>query len=132
MCWCTVVMILGLSLLAAGCGRVHAPPPRVRQFTALASPPMQNLNRSCPGVYVPEWDYFPDKVAFEHSVQLKVTYHGHYKVVDFVPSILTKLPLRYVLYQCGTPRPTGFDGATFLEVPLQRAVLNTPSMGSTV
>jgi iron complex transport system substrate-binding protein len=45
---------------------------------------------------------------------------------------MTKLPLRYVLYQCGTPRPKGFDGATFLEVPLQRAVLNSPVMGSTV
>jgi iron complex transport system substrate-binding protein len=128
----SIAVILGLSLLATACSPVQAPPPRVRQITALEAPPVENLNRSCPNVYVPEWDYFPDKVAFEHSIQLKVSYHGHYKVVDFIPSVLKKLPLQYVLYQCGTPRPKGFEGATFLEVPLQRAVLNNPSMGSTV
>jgi iron complex transport system substrate-binding protein len=53
-------------------------------------------------------------------------------VVDLVPGIARNLPLRYVLYQCGTPRPPGFEGATFLEVPLQRAVLNSPTLGSTV
>ena len=125
-------IILVASLLATGCSPVQAPPRRVRQITALAAPPAENLNRSCPNGYVPEWDYFPDKVSFEHSTQLQVSYHGHYKVVDFVPSIPKSLPLRYVLYQCGTPRPKGFEGATFLEVPLQRAVLNNPSMGSTV
>jgi iron complex transport system substrate-binding protein len=124
--------MLGLCILAAACSPVHAPPPRSRQITVLTAPSAENLNRSCPSSYVPEWDYFPDKVTFEHSNQLKVTYHGHYKVVDFVPSITKKLPLRYLLYQCGTPRPKGFEGATFLEVPVQRAVLNNPSMGSTV
>lgn len=123
---------LALAGVAAACGAVQAPAPRVRRITALAEPPRENLNRSCPDRYVPDWDYFPDKAAFEHSSQLSVTYHRHYKVVDFVPGILKSLPLRYVLYQCGTPRPTGFEGAVSLEVPLQRAVLNDPSMGSTV
>jgi cobalamin transport system substrate-binding protein len=126
-----IAAVFGFIVLAA-CSPVQVPPPRVRQFTALSAPPAENLNRSCPDVYVPEWDYFPDKVSFEHSTQLKVTYHGHYKVADFVPSILQNVPLRYVLYQCGTPRPKGYEGATFLEVPLQRAVLNNPVMGSTV
>jgi iron complex transport system substrate-binding protein len=126
-----IATAFGFIVLAA-CSPVQAPPPRVRHFTALAAPPAENLNRSCPDAYVPEWDYFPDKVSFEHSTQLKVTYHGNYKVADFVPSILQNVPLRYVLYQCGTPRPKGYDGATFLEVPLQRAVLNNPVMGSTV
>jgi iron complex transport system substrate-binding protein len=128
----SIALILGLNLLAAACSPVPAPPPRLRQITALTAPPAENLNRSCPSAYVPEWDYFPDKITFEHSTQLKVSYHDHYKVVDFVPSILKNLPLRYVLYQCGTPRPMGFEGATFLEVPLQRAVLNNPVLGSTV
>jgi len=127
-----IAVVLGLSFLAAACSPIQAPLRRARQVTALDAPPVANLNRSCPSVYVPAWDYFPDKVTFDHSTQLKVTYYDHYKIVDFVPSILQKLPLRYVLYQCGTPRPQGFEGATFLEVPLQRAVLNSPVMGSTV
>jgi iron complex transport system substrate-binding protein len=127
-----ISFVIAASLLAIGCGSVHAPPPRTRQVTPLKSPPVGNFNRTCPDTYNPDWDYFPDKVAFEYSTQLKVSYHRHYKVVNLVPSVHPNMPLSYVLYQCGTPRPTGFDAAVYLEVPLQRAVLNNPSLGSTV
>ena len=128
----TIAALVGLNLVVTACSSLQAPSRRVRKVTLLEAPPVGNLNRSCPGKYVQGWDYFPEKVVFEHSTQLNVTYHGHYKVVEFVPSILKNLPLRYVLYQCGTPRPKVFEGDTFLEVPLQRAVLNNPSIGSTV
>jgi iron complex transport system substrate-binding protein len=128
----TLCGLLGLCGVVTACSPVQAPPPRHRQLTTLDAPPQENLNRSCPDRDVPEWDYFPDKVRFEHSTQLTVSYHRSYKVVDIVPSIRKNVPLRYILYQCGTARPEGYDAAVFLEVPLQRAVLNTPAMGSTV
>ena len=124
---CSLVLI---GLFLSSCRQVEAPPPRHRVHTSLQNPPEHNLNRSCPDRYDDQWDYFPEKLAFQYSAQLHVTYHRSYKVVDFVPSIQANLPLRYVLYQCGTPRPSGFDGAMFIEVPVQRAVLNTPALGS--
>ncbi len=124
--WSLVVIALFLS----SCAQVEAPPSRHRVYTTLLRPPEHNLNRSCPDRYDDQWDYFPEKLDFRHSTQLRVFYHRSYKVVDFVPAVNRNLPLRYVLYQCGTPRPTGFDGATFIQVPVQRAVLNSPSLGS--
>jgi iron complex transport system substrate-binding protein len=127
--------LLSLGFLAAivflpSCAQVDAPPSRHRLYTSLHTPPEHNLNRSCPDRYDADWDYFPDKLDFQYSTQLRVTYHRSYKIVDFVPSMQNNVPLRYVLYQCGTPRPSGFEGATFIQIPLQRAVLNSPSLGS--
>ena len=125
---CAIVMIL----FCAACSSVQAPPARHRVYTALQGAPKRNLIRSCPDRYDSRWDYFPEKVRFQYSTQLTVSYHRSYKVIDFIPNLQANLPLRYVLYQCGTPRPQGFGGATFIQVPVQRAVLNNPSFGSTV
>lgn len=124
--------LIVLNLASTGCSPVEAPPARQRVKTVLTAAPQENLARSCPDRYNREWDYFPDKVSFQYSKQLSVSYRGSYKVITFAPSIHPELPLRYVLYQCGTPRPAGFDGATFIQVPVQRAVLNSPTLGSTV
>ena len=91
-----------------------------------------NWTEGCPSSYDPERDYFPEKTAFLYSTQLKVAYHNNYKVVDFFPTLHLRDPLRYVLYQCGTPKPTGFAGAQFIEDPVQRAVLNEPAFGESV
>jgi hypothetical protein len=52
---------------------VTAPP-----VVHLTAPPSTNLTDACVDRYEPAWDYFPDKVEFSHSIQLTVTYHGHY------------------------------------------------------
>lgn len=65
-------------------------------------------------------DYFPDKVAPEFSEGWQVEYHNNYKVVD----VLTPFPgateadvIQYVLVQCGTPAPEGYDDAQVIEIP---------------
>ena len=65
-------------------------------------------------------DYFPDKVESEYAIGWEVEYFNSYKVVD----VLTPFPgateadaLQYVLVQCGTPAPEGYDDATVLEIP---------------
>lgn len=65
-------------------------------------------------------DYFPEKAEPLFSEGWRVSYFNHYKVVD----VLTPFPgagaddaYQYILVQCGTPAPEGFDGAMVIEVP---------------
>ena len=106
----------------------HRRPPTV----ALIGQPTTNLSGGCPDHYDPTVDYFPEKVAFQYARQLGVTYHGNYKVVDFNPSVHTKETFRYILVQCGTPAPKGYDRARMIQVPVQRFTLNHVEYGATV
>jgi iron complex transport system substrate-binding protein len=119
-------------LACSGCDQIESPSLRQRQAVRLVAAPTKNLTRTCDTGYHAGWDYFPEKTTFEYSDQLRVEYHGSFKLVDFVSNIHKNERLRYILYQCGAPRPAGFSGAIFIEVPLQRAVLNNPAFGSTL
>ncbi len=75
---------------------------------------------ACVEAYDAEADYFPEKVTPEHSTAWSVEYFGSYKVV----SVLTPWPgsapedvFQYVLVQCGTPAPEGYDDALVIEIP---------------
>ena len=120
-------LLLGL----VGCSPREAYDLRSRVYAA-TNETGRNWTEHCPSSYDPARDYFPEKTAFVYSTQLKVEYHSNYKVVDFLPTLHLHDPLRFVLYQCGTPKPIGFAGAQFIEVPLQRAVLNEPAFGESV
>jgi iron complex transport system substrate-binding protein len=127
-------VVVGLSVCAIGAvgcrhyeAREHRPPPTV----ALSGTPSTNLD-GCPDHYDPSIDYFPEKVGFEYAKQLRVSYHGNYKVVEFNPSVHTKETFRYVLVQCGTPAPKGYEGARSVQIPVQRFTLNHVEYGATV
>ena len=67
-------------------------------------------------------DYFPAKTAIRYARQFRVSYHGHYKVVDFDPVVPTKERLQYLLVQRGAPVPRGYPDAQVVRVPLRRYV----------
>jgi iron complex transport system substrate-binding protein len=125
-------LIAPVLLVGSACVQIEAPPLRHREYVQLDAPPLANLTRACDARDHRGWDYFPAKTRFEHSTQLDVSYHGAYKVVTFRPVVHKGLVLRYVLYQCGTSPPSGYDDATLVEVPAQRAVLNNPAFGGTI
>jgi iron complex transport system substrate-binding protein len=127
-----IFAVFAVCLLNCGCELIEAPPPRHRTYVRLAGPPAKNLTRTCEAAYRSDWDYFPEKTAFHHSSQLQVTYRQSFKVVHFISGVHRNQALEYVLYQCGTPRPSGFEDAIFIEVPAERAVLNIAAFGSTV
>ncbi len=82
--------------------------------------------------YDATFDYFPDKVAFRHATQLRLEYHGHYKLVTFTPNVNGDT-VRYVLVQRGTPAPDLPDLrhplTHVLEVPLERISLGSMRYG---
>ncbi len=83
------------------------------------------VDPGCVEDFDPEADYFPDKVQPRHARQFRVEYHRHYKLVTITePWQDAELGLRYLLVQCGTLRPEGFDDATTIQIPV-RTVITT-------
>lgn len=84
------------------------------------APLMAQPAAECVTDYDAAVDYFPDKVEPEFSQGWQVEYHNNYKLVD----VLTPFPgatdadaIEYVLVQCGTPAPEGYDDAQVIEIP---------------
>lgn len=85
----------------------------------------ENLSDGCvaPGEYDAELDYFPQKSEIKLTEGFMVEYHKHYKLVTVnMPYPGAQEPAVYVLVQCGTPAPTGFEEAQVIEVPVESVV----------
>jgi iron complex transport system substrate-binding protein len=90
-----------------------------------ASPVRAQDAQACVADYDPQVDYFPDKTAPEFSKGWQVEYHNHYKVVDVTtpwPGATDADAFRYVLVECGTPVPEGYDGAAVIEIPAGKVI----------
>lgn len=76
----------------------------------------------CVTDYAEGTDYFPDKSTVEESELWDIGYHDSYKTITLTDTENADGgELRYVLYQCGTPRPeaTGdLADALFVQVPV--------------
>jgi iron complex transport system substrate-binding protein len=119
-------------LAAAGCRRFDATDRSSRRLIPVTASPTTNLVDGCPDRYDASIDYFPEKSVFHYAQQLRVSYHGNYKVVEFSPAVHTQETFRYVLVQCGTPAPAGYKSAHFIQVPARRFVLNDAAYGGAV
>jgi iron complex transport system substrate-binding protein len=68
-------------------------------------------------------DYFPDKASIAYADGFTIDYFGSYKVLTVsggtgdVSDVYT-----YVLVQCGTPAPVGYEDAVTVEVPVDAVV----------
>jgi iron complex transport system substrate-binding protein len=105
--------LLKLAILVATCG-----------CDRLSSPQISTSNIPCPNRnYDPQVDYFPQKVKVTHARSFSVEYHRHYKVVSVKnPWRDADTTFQYVLVQCGTPIPPGFNGAQIVRIPVNSVV----------
>jgi iron complex transport system substrate-binding protein len=132
-----IVIILLLALLLASCGGEAAAPtaepePTAAEETAVEPEPTateetvapeSNLTDSCVDDYDESIDYFPNKVEVTNAEGFTVDYFNNYKVVTVLtPFIGAEQSAEYILVQCGTPAPDGFEGATAIEVPIDSVV----------
>ncbi len=80
-------------------------------------------NNACIQKYDLKTDYFPNKIKITHATGLAVEYHKHYKVVTIKnPWQNAKTDFQYVLVQCGTPTPQGFNQTQVITVPVNSIV----------
>jgi iron complex transport system substrate-binding protein len=80
----------------------------------------------CVEEYDPNVDYFPDKVTVDYAEGFTVEYFANYKVIDVLaPWPGAEDAFQYVLVQCGTPAPEGYDDAQVVEVPIDSTITLT-------
>ncbi|MBX3085483.1 MAG: ABC transporter substrate-binding protein [Anaerolineae bacterium] len=98
--------------------------------TAVAqdAPTSANLTTGCVDKYDDTVDYFPDKVTVHYAKNFSVEYFKNYKVISMLPWTGATEKMQYVLVQCGTPAPTGFDGVPTFNIPIQRFVSMSTSI----
>lgn len=100
-----------------------APQPTV-QPTATALPaPTANLTDACVADATPGVDYFPAKAIITQTEGFSIEYHDTYKLLTVkTPAPGATAALTYVLVQCGTEPPAGFEPAQIITVPVKRVV----------
>lgn len=95
----------------------------VEPTTSTPQGPTANLTEDCVEEYDPNVDYFPEKVTLQEAQGFTVEYFNNYKVVTVLtPYREAEETFQYVLVQCGTPAPSGYDDAVVIEVPAQSIV----------
>ena len=84
----------------------------------------------CVEAWDPEVDYFPRKAELRHAESFSIEYFGHYKLVTVhAPWPGAEDSVRYLLVQCGTPEPEGYDGVQRITIPVRRfAALSTTQL----
>ena len=104
----------GLFFLLVGCN----------QTSTESSLTTSNQEREeCVADYDPNRDYFPDKTNLDYAEGFEVEYFNHYKIVSVLnPWRNAEVTFQYVLVQCGTPIPSGFEEAQVVEVPVESVV----------
>ena len=89
----------------------------------MAEAPTSNLTNSCVENYDESVDYFPEKTQVTHADGFTVEYFNNYKVVTVAaPWLGAEDSATYLLVQCGTPAPEGFEDAVTVEVPINSFV----------
>ncbi len=94
-------------------------------FGGLVTAQEANLTAECVDTYDAEVDYFPDKVEADYAQGWTVEYHNNYKIISALtpwPGSTPEDAFQYVLVQCGTPAPEGFDSAQIIEVPVSDTI----------
>lgn len=73
--------------------------------------------------YDPNRDYFPEKITLQYADGFDVEYHQHYKVVTVKqPWAGADRSFQYVLVQCGTPIPSGYNQNQIIPAPVETVV----------
>ncbi|MCC6905365.1 MAG: ABC transporter substrate-binding protein [Anaerolineae bacterium] len=132
----SLAVLILTTLLLSACAPGMAATPAVEQPAATLPPateqaldeaPSANLTDSCAANYNESVDYFPEKADISYAGGFTVEYHENYKIVEVAAAWPGSPAFRYVLVQCGTPTPEGFDGLPVIEVPVASIVAMSTS-----
>ena len=86
-------------------------------------PTVTQTRSDCIEKYDANTDYFPNKTTLQEAKGFTVEYHKHYKTITVNrPWRDAKVQFKYVLVQCGTPTPEGFQADQIVQVPVRSIV----------
>ncbi|MAT95519.1 MAG: ABC transporter substrate-binding protein [Anaerolineaceae bacterium] len=89
----------------------------------MAEAPTSNLTDGCVENYDESVDYFPEETAVTHADGFTIEYFNNYKVITVAaPWLGAEDSATYLLVQCGTRAPEGFEDAVTVEVPISSFV----------
>lgn len=95
----------------------------------LAQSPTTNITEGCAAIYDAEFDYFPDKVTVEYAEGFTVEYFKNYKLVTLLsPWQGADITFEYLLLQCGTPAPEGYDEAIVVNIPVETIITTSTTI----
>ena len=100
----------------------------VEKVVEVKAPLAANIREGRVREFSPDIDYFPEKTAFRYSRQIRIDYHGNYKVLTVSPAPNPKEEFRYVLVQRGTPVPQMRGSDRIIEVPVDNFILAHPEI----
>jgi iron complex transport system substrate-binding protein len=115
-------------LLLAGCARYDPPQHEAEKVVDVTAPLTANIRDGRVRQFSPDIDYFPDKTSFRYSKQIRIDYHGNYKILTVLPAPNPKEQFRYVLVQRGTPAPPLGASDRLIEVPARTFILSHPEL----
>lgn len=138
----TIAVLILTTILLAGCntGAAVSPAPQsdptltpvtlaataIPTTAAIAEAPAAptvNMSDGCVTDFDASVDYFPEKAVFEQVQGVTLEYHNHYKIITVTnPWKGADTTFQYLLVQCGTPTPEGFDEALVIEIPVKSVV----------
>lgn len=96
-----------------------SPEPATAVPTPTSAAPGANLTEGCVTDYAEGVDYFPQKADVSTSDGFTIEYFDNYKVVTVrSPYPGAEAEATYLLVQCGTPAPDGYETAVTVEVPV--------------
>jgi iron complex transport system substrate-binding protein len=82
-----------------------------------------NLTDGCVETFDEAVDYFPQKLSVTYASGFDVEYFNNYKLVTVTnPWQGADESFQYVLVQCGTPAPEGYDDTQVIQVPIQSVI----------
>ena len=87
---------------------------------AQQAPIAEGNPQECVTDYDPDTDYFPAKAQVTQAEGFSIAYFDNYKVIDVTlpwSGATEADSFQYVLVQCGTPAPDGYEDAQMIEVP---------------
>jgi len=112
-------MLLAACVAPAPAAAPEAAPQPEASTAVAADAPTTNITEGCVETYDPAIDYFPQKATLTHTDGFTIAYMNHYKVVTIEePWPGAESAFEYVLVQCGTPAPEGYEATQIIEVPV--------------
>jgi iron complex transport system substrate-binding protein len=118
-----VIVLWGGITLLSSCN-IGSPQGSALQGSAPVASPSSATPATAKSCTKPDQTVSFEPVTLTHAKGFNIEYHDRYKVITVSnPWTNSKQSFQYLLVQCGTPIPPGFDQAQVVTIPIEKVVV---------